>query len=96
MIYGNEAETERARKFLSVLVSDKDKAFCVNYVWGILAAFESNWTESLAAFKQSSENLETAEIQYLIGAVYFQLEKYATALKYLQRAISLDVKFADA
>jgi tetratricopeptide (TPR) repeat protein len=62
----------------------------------MLAAFESNWTESLAAFKQSAENLETAEIQYLIGMVYFQLEKYATALKYLQRAISLDVKFADA
>ncbi len=96
VIYGNEAETERARKFLSVLVSDQNKAFCANYVWGMLAAYESNWTESLAAFKQSSQNLETAEIQYLIGAVYFQLEKYETALKHLQTAISLDIKFADA
>jgi tetratricopeptide (TPR) repeat protein len=37
-----------------------------------------------------------SEIQYLIGAVYFQLEKYETALKHLQMAISLDIKFADA
>jgi len=96
VIYGNEGESEGARKFLSVLVSDKDKAFCANYVWGMLAAFESNWTESLAAFKQSSENLDAAEIQYLIGAVYFQLKKYEIALKHLQTAISLDVKFADA
>jgi len=96
VIYGNEAEVVTARKLLSVLVADTNKAFCVNYVWGMLAAFEANWTESLAAFKQSSENLNSPEIQYLIGAVYYQLGKYEIALKYLQSAISLDIKFADA
>lgn len=95
-IYGNEADTERARKFLSVSAIDAPKTFCVNYVWGMLAAFEGNWTESLAAFKQSLENLESPEVNYLIGAVYFQLGKYKNALKHLQSAVSLDCKYADA
>jgi tetratricopeptide (TPR) repeat protein len=59
------------------------------------AAFEGNWTESLAAFKQSAEIFDSPEIQYLIGAVYFQLGKYKTSLKHLQSAISQDIKFAD-
>ncbi len=96
VIYGNEAETEKARKFLSVVAADANKIFCVNYVWGILAAFEGNWTESLAAFKQSSESFDSPEIQYLIGTVYFQLGKYKSALRHLQTALSLDIKFADA
>lgn len=96
VIYGDAGATEKARKFLSVLVSDAEKAFCVNYVWGMLAAFETNWTESLAAFKQSLENADAPEIQYLIGAVYFQIGKYDAALNHFQMAISRDVKFADA
>ncbi len=96
VIYGNESETEKARKLLSVLVSDEGKSFCVNYVWGMLAASEGNWTESLAAFKQSLENTDAPEIYYLIGAVYFQLGKPEAALNAFQKAISQDVRFADA
>lgn len=96
VIYGNEAEAEKSRKFLSVAAAEGNKAFCVNYVWGMLAAFEANWTESLAAFKQAAENLNSPEIQYLIGAVYFQMGKYKNALNYLQSAVSLDIKYADA
>lgn len=95
-ICGDEGDTERARKLLSVLAADERKSFCVNYIWGMLAAFEANWTESLAAFKQASESFDAPETQYLIGAIYFQLGKYKSALKHFQEAISLDVKFADA
>lgn len=92
----NEAETENARKLLSILINDPKKAFCVNYVWGILAAFEENWTESVAAFKQALSSFESAETVYLIGCAYFHLRNYKTALRYFQKAVSLDVKFADA
>lgn len=95
-IYGDAGETEKARKLLSVLISDAGKSFCVNYVWGFLAAFESNWEESLAAFKQASENADAPEIQYLIGAGYFQKGKYEKALNYFQAAVALDEKYADA
>ncbi len=96
VICADEAETENARKLLSVLINDPNKAFCVNYVWGMLAAFEENWTESLAAFKQALKSLEMPEMHYLIGCAYFQLQNYKTALHYFQKTVSLDTKFADA
>jgi tetratricopeptide (TPR) repeat protein len=95
-IQADEAQLEKARKLLSVLVDNPQTGSLVNYIWGMLAAFEENWTESLAAFKQCLQNAETPELYYLIGCVYFQLKDYKNALHYLQKAISLDVKFADA
>ncbi|HXH69097.1 MAG TPA: tetratricopeptide repeat protein [Pyrinomonadaceae bacterium] len=95
-IYADEMQLEKARKLLSVLVDNPQTGSLVNYIWGMLAAFEENWTESLAAFKQCLQNAETPEIYYLIGCVYFGLKNYKNALHYLQKAISLDVKFADA
>ncbi|MCA1622265.1 MAG: tetratricopeptide repeat protein [Acidobacteria bacterium] len=96
VICADNAETENARKLLSVLINDPNKAFCVNYVWAMLAAFEENWTESLAAFKQALKSLETPEMHYLIGCAYFQLQNYKTALRYFQKTVSLEIKFADA
>lgn len=95
-IYADAAESEKARKLLSVLVENPKTAGLVNYIWGMTAAFEKSWTESLAAFKQCLQNAETPEIYYLIGCVYFQLTDYKNALRFLKRAVSLDVKFADA
>ena len=95
-IYADEAKAEQARRLLSVLVNQPEKSVCINYIWGMLAAFEENWMESIAAFKQSLESEETAEIHYLIGSALFQLNRHKTALRHLQKAISLDIMFADA
>ena len=95
-ICADEAETEKARRLLSVLVNIPDKNPCVNYIWGMLAAYEENWTESLAAFKQCLASEEISELHYLIGCVFFQLKNYKSALNYLQKALSSDNKYADA
>lgn len=96
VIYADENEPETARKLLSVLANNPQTAGCVNYIWGMLAASEKNWTESLAAFRESVNRNETAELQYLIGCDYFQLRQFEAALPHLQKAVSLDIKFADA
>jgi tetratricopeptide (TPR) repeat protein len=96
VICADRAEAEAARKFLSVLINLPNKSFCVNYVWGMLAACEDNWTESLAAFKQAAEDASSPEIYYLIGCVYFEIGRYKNALQYLQKAVSFDIKYADA
>ena len=96
VICADAGETEKARKLLSVLINHPKKNFCVNYIWGMLAAYEANWTESLAAFKQSLEETQSAEVFYLIGCVYFELGRHKNALESLQKAISADIKYADA
>lgn len=95
-IYADEAQAEKARKFLSVLINNPRKKFCVNYIWGMLAAYESNWAESLAAFKQASEDQPQPEIEYLIGCVYFEIGRDDQALQSFQKAVSADIKYADA
>ncbi len=95
-IYADAAETEKARRMLSVLVNIPEKSLCINYIWGMLAAFEGKWTESLAAFQQSLGNEEIPELHYLTGCVYFQLQNHKSALHHLQKAASLDAKYADA
>lgn len=95
-IYADEMQAEKARKLLSVLANNPRTGVLVNFIWGMLAAFEANWTESLAAFKQCAQNAESPEIYYLVGSVYFQLGKYKTSLSNLRKAVSSDAKFADA
>jgi tetratricopeptide (TPR) repeat protein len=95
-ISADKPDAETARRLLSVLANKKNTALCVNYVWGMLAAFEGNWTESLAAFKEALSAEENSEILYLIGCVYFQLQQYENALQHLQKAVTADIKFADA
>ena len=95
-IYADEAKAEQARRLLSVLVNQPEKSVCVNYIWGMLAVFEENWMESVAAFKQALDSEETAEIHYLIGCALFQLNRRKMALQHLQKAVFIDIKFADA
>lgn len=95
-ICADEMQAEKARKLLSVLANNPQTGVLVNFIWGMLAASEANWTESLAAFKQCAQNAESPEIFYLVGSVYFQLGKYKASLSNLRKAIAFDAKFADA
>jgi tetratricopeptide (TPR) repeat protein len=95
-IYADEGEAEKARKLLSVLANNPNTTVCVNYIWGILAAYERNWTESLAAFKESLNKQETPELHYLIGCVYWQLDRQKLAESHFVKVVSEDLRFADA
>lgn len=95
-IYADEGDTEKARLFLSILAENEKTSPIVNFIWGILAAFEENLAQSLAAFKLASENAEIAEIEYLTGAAHFEQQNYAAALRHFQTAVTLDPQYTDA
>ncbi len=92
----DENDAENARKYLSILAGNPRFALCVNFIWGMLAASEMSWTESLAAFKESANAEEKAEILYLIGAVYFQLGQTENALSFLEKTVDFEARYADA
>ena len=95
-IYADCAETEKARRLLSVLTGNRKNASIVNYIWGMLAAYEDNWSEAIAAFKEALNDSETAEAHYLIGCAYFELRRNPAALRHLQKAVSIDSGYSDA
>ena len=95
-ICADEGDAENARLFLSILAENEKTSRVVNFIWGMLAAFEDNWTESLAAFKIAAENAEISELQYLLGCVFFQQADEVSALRYFQKTISGDRHYSDA
>lgn len=96
IIYADSGDAETARKYLSLLADRREAAFCVNYVWAFLAAAEENWTETLAAFKETLTAKAAPETQYLTACAYFQLKRHKMAQKHLLKAIEADPKFSDA
>ena len=95
-IYADEGETEKARLFLSILAENEKTSLIVNSIWGILAAFEGNLTESLAAFKLATGKAKIAELEYLTGAAHFEQKDFPAALRHFQTAVSIDPQYADA
>lgn len=95
-VYADEGETERSRKLLAVLANNPETSLCVNLIWGVMAAFEASWLEALAALKESLHRNDLPEINYLIGSVYHQIGRPRMAIRYLKKAVSGDVRFADA
>ncbi|HQU83756.1 MAG TPA: tetratricopeptide repeat protein [Pyrinomonadaceae bacterium] len=95
-IYADECEPDKARRLLSVLTENEKTALIVDFIWGMLAASEQNWTESNAAFKEALNNNNYPEIQYLIGCVYYQLNNFPQALIYLKNAVKVDTGYSDA
>lgn len=96
VIYADESDAAQAENLLKPLVVKKEKAFCVHYISGMLAALESDWTAALAAFKSAANAKESAEINYLIGCVHFEQNRPKIALRYLRKAVETDANFADA
>lgn len=95
-IYADEGEAEKARRLLSVLANDERASRAVDYVWGMLAATEKNWTESIAAFKEAGGGEEIAELNYLIGCAFFEYGDHQNALRFLQKAAFAAPEFPDA
>ena len=95
-IYADEKDGEKAKKLLSVLAGEPQTEIIGDYIWGMIAAFEENWLEALAAFKTILEKNESPELNYLTACVYYQLDGFDKARGYLRKAVEMDDKFADA
>lgn len=95
-IYADAGESEKSRRLLSVLANDPKFESIVNYIWGILAAFEENWDEAVAAFKTALKTADSPELEYLIACCYLQIKSPEKAQKFLFSATKKDANFADA
>jgi Tfp pilus assembly protein PilF len=95
-IYADEGESEKARLFLSILAENEKTAQLVNIVWGMLAAFEGNWSESVTALKLAAAQADSAELQYLLGCAYFQQQDFTSSLRHFQNTTAADRNYSDA
>jgi tetratricopeptide (TPR) repeat protein len=95
-IYIDEGDISKAKNLLGNFPKQKNYAFNLSYLRGIIAAIEENWTEALAAFKETLAARNLPETNYLTACAYFQLGRNKMALRHLQKVVEEDENFADA
>lgn len=95
-ILADEGDAKKARQTLDVPTNNQRSMVAANYIRGMLAAEEGNWSEGRTAFQSALKSADAPELHYLIGCIYFQMKNWAMALKHLQRAVALDSSYVDS
>lgn len=94
---GDEGDVKQSRELIEAWIKNHTTAsLAAHYALGKLFVFENRWREALAEFKKSLAAYPSAEMNYVVGCVYYQLERDPMAERYLRKAIALDENFAAA
>lgn len=92
----DEGDIPSAKRLIQNFPKPKNTSFSVSYLRGIISAFDENWIEALAEFKEVLATRNLPETNYLVACVYFQLGRNKMALRHLQKTVEGDANFADA
>lgn len=93
---GDEGEAARAKELLSEAVRRGGPSFAAHCALGRLSAAESDWKSALAEFKRALAARPCPEAHYLLGLVYFNLERYRMSQRHLARAVEMDSAYGEA
>lgn len=96
LVCGDEGDIERAKVLLSEALDEGGPRFAAHYALGRLLAAEGDLKAALAAFKRALGVRRSAEAHFVVGAVYHQLNKHRTALRFLSGALEIDPNYAEA
>jgi tetratricopeptide (TPR) repeat protein len=93
---GDEGDTERARELLSAAARRGHSSFAAHYGLGRLLAAEQKWEGALAEFKRALAARPSPEAHYVVGCVYYQMNRDRLAARHLNKAVELDERYAEA
>jgi tetratricopeptide (TPR) repeat protein len=93
---GDEGEIKRARELLSAAARGGRSSYAAHYGLGRLLAAEEKWAGALAEFKRALAARPSPEAHYVLGCVYYQLNRDRLATRHLRRAVELDNGYAAA
>ncbi len=93
---GDEGDTKRARGLIGSWIKQHSGSYAAHYALGKLYAAEDRWREALTQFKKALAAQPSPEARYVLGCVYYALERDSLAERHLRKAISLDENYAAA
>ena len=93
---GDEGDARRAKELLNEAIEGGGPSFAAHYALGRLLAAESDWKSALAEFKRALGARECPEAHYVLGLVYYELERYPTALRHLTKAVKTSPDYGEA
>ncbi len=95
-LLADERDFAKSKKLLKYADKSQRLTKAVKCLKGFISAADGNWEKAAKFFGQNFSYENSAEIAYLLGCVYFQLNADEKSLEFLTRAVLLDPQFSDA
>lgn len=92
----DDGEVELAKDLLSNANAQGGSSFAGHYGLGWLFVAEKNWRRALGEFKRALTVRPSPEAHYVLGCLYYELNRDALAIRHLRKAVKMDSGYAEA
>jgi tetratricopeptide (TPR) repeat protein len=92
----DDGEVELAKDLLSSATTNGGSSFAGHYGLGWVFVAEKNWRRALGEFKRALTVRPSAEAHYVLGCLYYELNRDALALRHLRKATEMDGGYTEA
>src|SRR5215212_4965631 len=92
----DDGEVELAKDLLSNATAQGGSSFAGHYGLGWVFVAEKNWRRALGEFKRALTVRPSAEAHYVLGCLYYELNRDVLAVRHLRKATKMDAGYAEA
>lgn len=92
----DDGEVELAKDLLSNANAQGGSSFAGHYGLGWLFVAEKNWRRALGEFKRALTVRPSPEAHYVLGCLYYELNRDALAVRHLRKATKMDAGYTEA
>jgi Tfp pilus assembly protein PilF len=92
----DDGEVATAKALLSNATAQGGSSFAGHYGLGWVFVTEKNWRRALGEFKRALTVRPSPEAHYVLGCLYFELNRDALAVRHLRKATEMDDGYAEA
>ena len=92
----DDGEVALAKDLLSNATVQGGSSFAGHYGLGWVFVTERNWRRALGEFKRALTVRPSPEAHYVLGCLYFELNRDALAARHLRKATEMDERYAEA
>jgi tetratricopeptide (TPR) repeat protein len=92
----DDGEVELAKDLLSNATAHGGSSFAGHYGLGWVFVTEKNWRRALGEFKRALTVRPSPEAHYVLGCLYYELNRDALAVRHLRKATKMDGGYSEA
>ena len=92
----DDGEVELAKDLLSSATTRGGSSFAGHYGLGWVFVAEKNWRRALGEFKRALTVRPSPEAHYVLGCLYYELNRDALAVRHLRKATEMDGGYGEA
>jgi tetratricopeptide (TPR) repeat protein len=96
LTYADDGEVELAKDLLSSATAHGGSSFAGHYGLGWVFVAEKNWRKAVGEFKRALTVKPSPEAHYVLGCLYYELNRDTLAVRHLRKATEMDAGYAEA